>query len=203
MKKYRVLILTFLGMVCLLSVTAAAGVYDKIGEAQAYGIQGANLSQEEFVAPWCSYEEKAPQLSADADRAYCYTPYLVVASDAWAKVNNHQLVFLRDGEQIWQDYAGFLTFTIQLYVNDPAMVKQLSLWIEQNKHKIYSYQVTLSDEIKPVTIVIPGKPTRQAYLVTGYYYFRDDTISKNSPLVLVAAAGERQYRFYFAMTALR
>ncbi len=199
---YRVLILTFLGMVYLLSVAAAAGVYDNIGEAQSYGIQRATLSQAEFLAPWRSYEEHAQQLNADSDRAYCYTPYLVVASDAREKVNRHQLVFLRDGAKIWQDYAGFLTFTIQLYFNDPAVPKNISVWIEQKNSKYYSYQVTLPAENKPVTVVIPDKPAKQTYLFTGYYYFMDDIIHHDSPLVLVAAVKNKQYRFYFDMASI-
>lgn len=202
MKKYRVLCLLFLSMLCL-SVAAANGEYNSIGEAQTYGIQGANLSQEEFLAPWRSYEEKAQQLSAYSDQAYCYTPYLVVASDAWAKVNNHKLVFLRDGEKIWQDYAGFLTFTIQLSFNDPEVPKNVSLWVEQNNHRIYAYQITLPTEGKPVTVVIPGQPARQIYLFTAYSYFMDDAIRRDSPLILVATAKDKQYRFYFDMASKR
>ena len=206
MKRYRILCLLFLGMFCLVSVVFANGEYNSIGEAQTYGIQGANLSQEEFMAPWRSYEEKAQQLSADADQAYCYTPYLVVASDAWAKVKNHQLVFLRDGEKIWQDYSGFLTFTIQLYLKDPEVPQSFSVWVEQKQHKLYAYQVTLPAETKQVTTVIPGqpaKPAKQSYLFTGYSYFMDDVIRRDSPLILVATVNNKQYRFYFDMASKR
>jgi len=203
LKKFRVFIAILFCMACLLSVATAAGVSDIIGEAQSYGIREAALSSDQFLAPWHSYEEKAQQLNGDANQAYCYTPFSVVAFDAWGKSNNHQLVFLRDGEKIWRDYAGFFTFSIQLYFTDPVLPTDFAVWIEQKKQKIYSYQVNISREIKPVIIADADKTTKPLYLLSGNCYFMDDIIRQDSPLVLVAAVKDKQYRFYFNMTVIR
>ncbi len=213
MEKCRVFILTLLGMVCLFSAAAAAGTHSGTSEAQLYGIQHINLSQEEFLTPWRSYEEHAPQLGPNANQAYCYTPFLVVAADARSKALENAPVMLQDGEKIWQDYAGFLTFTVQLYFSDPNIPKDLSVWIEQKSSKFFAYQVRLPAKNVPVMISPPvnsshssasaAKQAQQAYLFTGYYYFTDNNSLHNGPLVLVAAWKDKQYRFYFNMKAIR
>lgn len=205
MQKFRIFITILFCMACLLSVATAAGVSDLIGEAQSYGIQGATLSSDEFLSPWHSYDEKAQQLNGDANQAYCYTPFSVVAFDAWEKSNNHQLVFLRDGEKLWQDYAGFFTFSIQLFFTDPVLPIDVAVWIEQKKQKIYSYQVNISSEIKPIIVADTNtdKKMKPIYLLSGNCYFMDDVIRQDSPLVLIAAVKDKQYRFYFNMPVIR
>jgi hypothetical protein len=197
-KKIGVLIL-FLLSIGFFSVASATSLYDHVNEAQLYGIHNINLSNEAFLAPWRSNEEQADQFGPIPNQAYCYTPFLVVAADARSKMLNNAPVLLQDGTKIWQDYAGFLTFMIQLYLTEPIIPKDLSVWIEQKNSRFFVYQVQLQTETKPVIIV----KDKSFYLFSGYYYFVDDDIRYDSPLVLVVAFKDKQVRFHFNMKLIR
>lgn len=198
MKKIVVLIL-FLLSIGFFSVVSAASLYDRVNEAQLYGIHNVHLSNEAFLAPWHSNEEQADQFGPIPHQAYCYTPYLVVAADARSKTLNNASVLLPDGVKIWQDYAGFLTFMVQLYLIDPVVPQDLSVWIEQKNSRFFVYQVQLPKETKPVMAV----KDKSFYLFSGYYYFVDDDIRHDDPLVLVVAFKDKQVRFHFNMKLIR
>lgn len=191
MRKYAEWI--WLVAVLLFSTSWGVAAASEVGDAQAYGIKGVNVSQEEFMAPWSSYEEKAVKLTEGADQAYCYTPFLVVALDAKGKMAGHLPVYVQDGEKLWQQYAGYLTFALRIDRPDNHVPQHISVWLEQDK-VIYSPV----QSVMPSELAVVGKH----YLFTPYFYFADDGIRHDQPVVLCMTIDEKGYRFFFNLKGI-
>ncbi|MDU2066530.1 MAG: hypothetical protein E6713_17065 [Sporomusaceae bacterium] len=207
MNKYAKALGALLGLIFWCSNVFAAASANDSGAAQTYAIKGVHLSDDDFMAPWRSYEEKTQKLNDSVDQAYCYTPFLVVAIDARNKLADHLPVYVPEGEKLWQDYAGFLTFAVQLYQTDSTLPQGVAVWLEQDQKIFSPVQSNLPSELKvvaPSSAPVAGAPKpRQLYLFAAYYYFPDEGISHDRPVILCVANKEKKYRFFFDMKKIR
>ena len=86
-----------------------------IKQAQLYGSSQAKEELFAFLKPWMAYEERAGQLNEEAERAYLFTPFLLIAMDAREKKLHNLPVSLEDSEKIITDYLDTLSFSVKVY----------------------------------------------------------------------------------------
>lgn len=184
----------------LLSVSLSANAIalinkDVILEAQDYGIKRKQLQLTEFLHPWLAYEEQASVINETTERAYLYTPFLLLANDARDKARSKQSVQLADSEKILADYAGCLVFSITINGNTENFNDNVQVVIRQDKKIIKPYHAVPNTPVK--TSWPQGEPQYSAY---SYFYFHDQEISSAKPITLVVTTKDKhERRFYFEL----
>ncbi len=194
----RFLSVFFLSLLLLISSPWPAGAIslvnkDVILEAQDYGVKRKQLALTEFLAPWLVYEEKAPILNETTEKAYLYTPFLLIANDARDKVRSKQVVELADSEKILADYAGCLVFSITANGNSPDFTEGVQVSLRQEKKVFKPYHAVANPPVKT-----PRFPDEPQYTAHSYFYFSDKDILLNKPITLLVTTKDKQERrFYF------
>lgn len=171
-----------------------------IQEAQDYGKISAQKEYTEFLSPWMSYEENAVKLDAGSERAYLYTPFLLMAVDARDKTRKGQDVDVQDSGKILEAYNGYLIFSAVVQSDDPAFGSSVTAYAKQDKNRIAASQS-----------VVPEKPlantwskTGPAYMLQCYFYFNEQDFKNRNPIVLtVKMADKRERHFYFALQTIK
>ena len=194
----RFLSVFFLSLLLLISSPWPAGAIslvnkDVILEAQDYGVKRKQLALTEFLAPWLVYEEKAPILNETTEKAYLYTPFLLIANDARDKARSKQVVELADSEKILADYAGCLVFSITANGNSPDFTEGVQVILMQEKKVFKPYHAVANPPVKT-----PRFPDEPQYTAHSYFYFADKDILLNKPITLLVTTQDKQERrFYF------
>lgn len=187
-----------LSLLLLFSVAVPAGAIslinkDVILEAQDYGVKRKRLVLTDFLAPWRVYEEMAPILNETTEKAYLYTPYLLIANDARDKVRSNQPVELADSEKILADYAGCLVFSITTNGKSANFIDGMRVTIRQGKKVIKPYHAVTNQPVKA-----PWFPDEPQYVAHSYFYFSDKDIIATKPIILTVTTKDKQERrFYF------
>ncbi len=198
------LIAGILSLFILLSVplsTSAISLVNRdiILEAQDYGIKRKQLPLTDFLLPWLVYEEQAAILNETTERAYLYTPFLLLANDARDKARSKQPVQLADSEKILSDYAGCLVFSITINGNTENFSDGAQVIINQDKKKIKPYHAVTNLPVK--TPWFPGEPQFTSHT---YFYFQDRELVLGKPATLVLTTKDKhERRFYFDLSKFK
>ncbi|MEG6585985.1 hypothetical protein [Dendrosporobacter sp. 1207_IL3150] len=164
-----------------------------IKQAQEYGVSHVNDSLITFLQPWISYEERATKLNETSERAYLYTTFLLLATDAREKKANGKVVSISDSEQIITDYSGTLSFSVTLFGKDSSFSRNTTAVLRQGKSKIKAYQITAPNEAEKCDWL-----NSKLYTAQCYFYFDEREIDISKPVVLSVLAHDKQERkFYF------
>lgn len=187
-------------LLCSGPVYAIAPISSEIiKQAQDYGVGHATDSLAEFLQPWISYEEKADRLDETTERAYLYTTFLLLATDAREKKAGGKPVLHSDSERIITDYSGTLSFSVTLFGKNPAFIKGATAVLKQNKKTIKAYQVTAPQEAEKCTWL-----ASKLYMAQSYFYFSEEDIDLTKPVILSVTANDKQERkFYFDLAKVK
>ncbi|MCX7780355.1 MAG: hypothetical protein N2491_05480 [Negativicutes bacterium] len=191
-------------LVLLVVIQAAAGAVEPvtaalIGEAQEYGQRFKNLAVEEFMQPWTALGDKAYRTGGWEEKAYLYTPYLLIALKAREKALAGGKVHLEDSENIITEYTGYLTFEVVMYTAFPVERQMLNAVLKQGKKNVKQYQVVAAQP-EPV-ISLQGN---RLYKTQCYIYFPDRDIMMHKPVQLtISSRGERERQFRFNLGELK
>ncbi len=191
MKRYWILGILF--FICMQSSAGAVAniTGDMIAKAQQYGIVYAKKSTQDFLKPWTTYEEEAVSLTEQAERAYIYTPYLLIASDAREKQNNNKTISLADGKGLLKDYEKTLTFQVILYGKKADFAQGSTATVTQGKTTKKAYQMIVPDKAEALN----GE-----YCAKCYFYFDEEDLALNQSIVLnVAKKDGTKKKFNFAL----
>lgn len=186
--------------ICLILVSKPALAMSAINitvieEAQAYGKTYANVRLDEFLLPWISYEEKTPQINELSERAYLYTNFLLIATDAREKELKGLTPVLEDSEKILTNYNGFLTFSVMLYGTQPKFAQGATVELKQGNTMIQAQQVTIPSAAEKILLKSSDKPTFRSQC---YFYFSTKDIVYGKPIILsIATKDLKKHNFYF------
>lgn len=182
------------------SVFAMAPVNrELIKEAQDYGVTNFNAPLQDFLLPWTAYEERAIRLDDNSERAYLYTSFLLIASDAREKRLSSRPVIMADSENILADYAGFLTVSVHLRGATAHFARETTVIMRQGNKLVNPNQVKLSEPAR-----VAGVPGKYSYDIQGFFYFLEKDINTNKPVtVIVTTADKKEHRFYFDLAATK
>lgn len=198
------LVSAIISLFCLLTVPFASSAIslinrDVILEAQEYGIQRQQLPLTEFLHPWIVYEEHATILNETTERAYLYTPFLLLANDARDKARSKKTVQLADSEQILADYAGCLVFSITINGKNENFNDGIQAVIKQDKKNIKPYHAVIKSPVKT-----PWFPNEPQFTAHTHFYFYDKQLQLNKPITLVLTTKDKQERrFYFDLAKFK
>lgn len=182
----------------LLCMQGAAGAVEKISgdavaKAQQYGIIYAKKSTQDFLKPWTAYEQGAMTITEQAERAYIYTPYLLIASDARERQNSGKMITLADSKNLLKDYAKTLTFQVVLYGTTSTFANGVDAEITQGSTVKKAYQKIVPDKASALS-------DKKQYSVKCYFYFDEKDIDLTAPITLnVVKKGEFKKKFYFSL----
>ena len=192
----RCWILGILFFFCMQSPAGAVAdiTSNMIVKAQQYGIVYAKKSTQDFLKPWTTYEEEAISLTEQSERAYIYTPYLLVASDAREKQNSSKTIALADGKTLLKDYEKTMTFQVVLYGKKADFAQGLTATISQGKTVKKAYQMIVPDKAEALG---------EEYCAQCYFYFDEDDLSLNESITLnVVKKDGSKKKFNFALAQI-
>jgi hypothetical protein len=189
-------------MACVVSQTVAAAEIngDIIAAAQEYGREKASIPLTEFFAPWTVYEEKAAKITPFTDRAFVYTPFLLLAADARDKTQHGQPVRASDSELVLTDYHGFVIFGITVFGHDPALGSKITVTLKQDgkTKKVHSMTTLTAENVQGIA------EQRPLYGGQFYAYFlADDVVPEKTAILQVTAGDKRQRKFYFNLSGFK
>lgn len=172
---------------------------ETIRQAQEYGVQHGQETLSDFLQPWISYEEKAAQLNETTERAYLYTTYLLLATDAREKKSNGKLILNSDSERIITDYSGMLSFSVTLFSKEPTFIHNTIAVVKQGKKTVKAYQMTIPSEAEPFTWL-----AGRLFKAQSYFYFSDNDLDLSLPATLVVITNDKlDHKFYFDLAKIR
>ena len=192
------LVTVILGLIIVLSVplsTSAIALINKavIVEAQEYGVKRNQLPLTDFLHPWLAYEEQAAIINETTERAYLYTPFLLLAYDARDKAKNKQPVQIADSEQILADYAGCLVFSIITNGNTEKFSDNVQVVIKQEKKIIKPYHAVTNPPVR-------NPANEPQFTAHSYFYFHEREVVLGKPITLTVTTKDKQERrFYFEL----
>lgn len=195
-------ILFSLLVVCLLTDTASAFAPisgDVIREAQQYGKQHNHKVLSDFLIPWTSYEKKAAASNESADRAYLYTPFLLLALDAREKTLQDKTPGSWDAEKVLTEYTGFIVISVILYGDSPDFVKGTEAALTQGTYHFKLYHAAFPAQAVRTAWAKP----RPLYAAQCYVYFYDQGLDRKKPLYLNLTNQGQQRRFYFDLNKIK
>lgn len=170
---------------------------DMISKAQQYGIVYAKKSTQDFLKPWTAYEEEAMTLTEQSERAYIYTPYLLVASDARDRQNKNQAITLNASKEILKNYDSTLTFQVILYGSQADFANGMTATLVQGNTVKTAYQQIVPDRAAALT-------DSKQYSVKCYFYFEEKGLDLKSPVTLKLNKKDVfEKKFYFALAKVR
>lgn len=173
---------------------------DMLGEAQEYGQRFFKQDTADFLLPWTVYEEKTGRINAQSERAYFYTPYLLLALHTRDSVQKNSSVYLVESEKILSDYTGFFVFEVMLYSTKPDFADGITAWLKQGKRLVKHHQIILA--LGPEAV--EGLRGESIYRTQWYMYFPDGKVNKEKPVKLVVTIPDKRDRnFIFNLPVIR
>lgn len=194
-------VIVMLLIICTLPVYAVTPINEAvIKDAQTYGMSHSQMDVAEFLAPWTAYEEKAAQITDSAEKAYLYTPYLLIAVDAREKNQAKMPVKIGDSEKILSDYAGYLSFSVTLYGDTPQFADKLAAVIKQGNKDVLTRDINSAAAER----VANANSNKALYMARAYLYFLQHDIEPNKPIMLRVMTGDKQsHSFYFDLAKIK
>lgn len=170
---------------------------DMISKAQQYGIVYAKKSTQDFLKPWTAYEEEAMTLTEQSERAYIYTPYLLVASDARDRQNKNQAITLSESKQILKNYDNTLTFQVILYGTEADFADGVTATLVQGSAVKTAYQQLVPQKAETLS-------DSKQYSAKCYFYFDEKGLDLKEPITLkVTKKDVFIKKFHFALAKVR
>lgn len=170
---------------------------DMISKAQQYGIVYAKKSTQDFLRPWTAYEEEAMTITEQSERAYIYTPYLLIASDARERQNNNQAITLNTSKEILKNYDNTLTFQVILYGSQVDFANGISATLVQGSTVKTAYQQLVPQSAEALS-------DSKQYSVKCYFYFDEKGLDLKTPVTLkVIKKDAFEKKFYFSLAKVR
>ncbi|MBP3400565.1 MAG: hypothetical protein J6K70_02220 [Selenomonadales bacterium] len=195
MKRYWILGILFFFCMQGSAGAVANTTNDMVAKAQQYGIVYAKKSTQDFLKPWTTYEEEAISLTEHTERAYIYTPYLLIASDAREKQNDNKTISLADSKGLLKDYEKTMTFQVILYGKKADFAQGITATITQGKTVKKAYQMIVPDKAETVS--------EGQYCAQCYFYFDEEDLALNQSIVLnVAKKDGTKKKFNFALAQI-
>lgn len=194
-------VIVMLLIICTLPVYAITPINEAvIKDAQTYGMSHSQMDVAEFLAPWTAYEEKAAKITDSAEKAYLYTPYLLIAVDAREKSQAKMPVKIGDSEKILSDYAGYLSFSVTLYGDTPQFADKLAAVIKQGNKDVLTRDINSAAAER----VANANSNKALYMARAYLYFLQHDIEPNKPIMLRVTTGDKQsHSFYFDLAKIK
>ena len=184
---------------CVAIEPSTAATFKK---AQEYGVLKANVPYQEFAESWMVYEENAQALNDTAERAYVFTPFLLVANDARGKSINGEKIVLTDSEKVLKDYAGCMVFSAIFFGDTPDFMKDMTCTLQQGgKYTIIkAYHISVPAQ----ALAAPWYPKSPQYMGQCYFYYKEKDIKLDNPAILtVHTVDNMDHRFYFDLAKIR
>lgn len=197
--KSILLIFALLGMLSNQCWAIAPMNLKVIKEAQTYGQTRAMEENNEFLQPWSVYEEAAQRLDETAEKAYLYTPYLLLAADAKQKALDGQLAGNIDSERILGDYAGYIVFSVKLFGDEKKFTDHIAAVLKQGKMQVPTYQLLVPTE----AVKNSWYPKKPKYGTECYIYFLERSVDMQAPVTLLVTTGKRDHKFYFDLPRIK
>lgn len=173
---------------------------DTIKEAQSYGEKHAQMEWEEFLLPWISYEEKTPRISESSEKAYLYTKFLLLATDAREKALKRLIPRLEDSEEILTNYNGYLTFSVTLYGEQANFGEKAIITLRQGDTLIKAYQAAIPAKAENLA----KNNEKPAFRLQCYVYFLEKEITYDKPVIVsIITNDKRTHNFYFDFSKLK
>lgn len=191
-----------LGILFLFCMQSSVGAVEKvsgdvIAKAQQYGIVYAKKSTQDFLKPWTAYEQQAMTITEQAERAYIYTPYLLIASDARERQNSGKAITLSDSKELLKNYAKTLTFQVILYGTEATFANGIDATITQGDTVKKAYQKIVPDKASALS-------DKKQYSAKCYFYFDEKDLDLTAPIMLnVAKKDEFKKKFYFSLAKIQ
>ncbi|VBB07956.1 Hypothetical protein LUCI_3221 [Lucifera butyrica] len=188
-------------MICFNQAYAISPINkDTIQAAQDYGKKYDQMNWNDFSLDWTSYEENAAKLNAATERAYFYTPFLLIAADARDKTLKKLSVTLEDSEKIITDYTGFWVFSVTLFGDNINFTQDGNAVLQQGPKLLKASQSVIPSEASPT-----GWNSKDAaYMAQCYFYFSAKDLSSLKPVILAVTTGNKKVRrFYFDIAKIR
>lgn len=198
----RIIVAAAIALFCFAAPVQALSLVnaDMIRDAQRYGQRFYKQETDTFLLPWTVFEEKALRISEYTERAYFYSPYLLIALHAKDSMLQETLPQLTDSERILTDYNGFLIFELILYSTATDLSNGLEASLTQEKRTVNHAQIVTPAAPEAVQ----GLEGETMYRTQCYLYFADRGISYMKPVRLVVRAGDKRERcFKFNLIKMR
>ncbi|MDR3564863.1 MAG: hypothetical protein P4N59_25990 [Negativicutes bacterium] len=174
---------------------------DVIAQAQEYGKTRTDRSLTEFFQPWTVYEEKADKLDETGERAFVYTPFLLIAADARDKTLNSQTVRLSDAEQVLTEYNGYLIFGVIVFGNEADFAAKMVASLMQGGKSVRPQSMYQPPEVEKAAWSSSQTPVSSARWLL---YFKMKDLAVDKPLVLqINQNGKPDRRFFFDLAGIR
>lgn len=196
-----------LGFLCLLLILVCNQSFamslmniEKIKQAQHYGESHAKVEWEEFLLPWISYEEKTPRINEFSEKAYLYTNFLLLATDAREKHLKGVTPKIEDSEEILTNYNGYLTFSVTLYGTQEKFGQNTSVSLKQGNTLIKAYQVN----VPVLAEKIVKHSNKPIFRLQCYFYFLEkDIVFDKSAILSIVTNDKKKHNFYFDLMQLK
>ncbi len=187
---------------CLLIGSQALAIspinLEVIKEAQLYGTANVKKEYTSFLAPWMAFEERAPKLDEFAERAYLYTPFLLIAIDARGKAQQGKQVETADSSKTLENYSGYVIFSATLYGGNDALMQNAAVTVKQDKRTVKAAQSTV--EVSKTN----WPDNKPQYMAQCYFYFQEKDIQTDKPALLhILTADKQEHTFYFNMDRIK
>lgn len=167
-----------------------------IRQAQLYGTSQASEALFVFLKPWMAYEERARQLNEEAERAYLFTPFLLIAMDAREKKLHDRPVALQDSEKIITDYLDTLSFSVKVYGAKREFSKDSTAVLVQGDKTVPAWSNSAPDAAE--------SDAADRFAAQCYFYFDEKAIDPKEPVTLVVTTGDKwQHRFFFELATVK
>lgn len=167
-----------------------------IRQAQLYGSSQSGEELFAFLKPWMAYEERASQLNEEAERAYLFTPFLLIAMDARERKLHSRPIMLEDSEKIITDYLDTLSFSVKVYGAKQDFSQNSTAVLVQGDKTVKAWSNAAPEAAEP----------RQAdkFAAQCYFYFDEKAIDPKKPVTLVVTTGDKwQHKFYFELETIK
>lgn len=198
----RIIIAAAIVLFCFAAPVQALSLVnaDMIRDAQRYGQRFYKQETDTFLLPWTVFEERALRNGEYTERAYLYSPYLLIALHAKDSMLQGTPPRLTDSEKILTDYNGFLTFELILYSPATDLSNGLEASLTQGKRTVNQAQIA----IPAAPEAVQGLKGETMYRTQCYLYFADRSMDYRKPVRLVVRAGDKRERcFDFNLAKMR
>ena len=177
---------------------------EMIREAQEYGAGKASADAETFLAPWRTYEDNVGKLDADSERAYFYSPYLLIAADSREKTIQNKKVTLEDAEKVLNDYQGCAVIAVFLVGSDSYFPAGATVHIMQAGRQVPVYRRLVPDKagkLSADTTDVLGSEPR--YSAKCFFYIQTAVLEFTRPLTIKIEAGDGARNFFFDLAKIK
>ena len=193
MRKLRVMLVAVLVCAWMLPAYAIVPMTEQnVRDAQEYGKKKSMTHINEFLAPWTTYEEKATIINDATEKAYIYTPYLLVAHQAREYTVAKKVPTAADAAAATKDYEGYYCFAINIVGYDPNFVSSIVVSAEQENQPVPVESINATKAEK-MSVPVGAGPQYTSHV---YAYCKDSDVKAGKLLRLTVFCKDEKYRSF-------